>query len=86
MTLESGRRVIAGNADEKADDLKHRANLVARGRCQPIIARVFTFKEAIDAHRYADRPSQPGSVVITMIGVTKDNFLAPHTGAMGNDA
>ena len=75
LTQEPGRQVIAGNAEEKADDLKHLANLVAPGRYQPI-----------DAHRYPDRPSQPGSVVIAMIGVTKDNFLAPHTGAMGNDA
>lgn len=86
LPRRSGRQVIAGTAEEKADDLKHLANLVAQGRYQPIIARVFAFSEAIDAHRYADGPSQPGSVLVGMNGVTKDFFLAPQAGAMGNDA
>lgn len=86
LPRRSGRYVIAGTAEEKADDLKHLADLVARGCYQPVIAREFPFSEAIEAHRYADRPSQPGGVVVKMNGVTKENFLAPHVMAIRDDA
>ena len=73
MPRRSGRYVIAGTADEKGDDLKHLTDLTAQGLYQPIIARVFAFEEAIDAHRYAERPNQPGSVVIAMNAVRRTN-------------
>ena len=86
LPRRSGRYVIAGTAEEKADDLKHLADLVGQGCYQPAIARVFPFSEAIEAHRYADRPSQPGGVVVKMNDVTKNSFLAPQAGATGGDA
>lgn len=66
QSRRSGRKVIPGNAEESADDLKHLADLVRQGRYRPVIARVFPFGQAIEAHRYADRPSDGGSVVIKM--------------------
>jgi NADPH:quinone reductase-like Zn-dependent oxidoreductase len=62
----SGRRIIVGNAEERADDLEHLADLVRQGRYRPVIARVFPFEDAIEAHRYADCPSHGGSVVLRM--------------------
>ena len=69
LPRRSGRRVIAGNAEERADDLKHLADLVRLGRYRPVIAREFPFGQAIEAHRYADRPSDGGSVVLKMSGM-----------------
>ena len=86
LPSRSGRQLIAGTAEEKADYLKHLADLVSQGRYQPVIARTFPFSKAFEAHRFADRPGQPGSVVLIMNGITKGNLLAPHAGAMGNDA
>ena len=86
MPRRLGRRVIAGNAEEKADYLKQMADLVSQEHYQPIIARTFPFSQAFEAHRYADRPSQPGSVVIRMNGAIKDDLPAPYAGARGNNA
>ena len=61
-----GRHLIVGSAEERADDLKHLAELVRQGRFRPVIACLFPFEELIQAHRYADRPSRGGSVVIKM--------------------
>ena len=82
----AGRQVIVGTAEEKADDLKHLADLVAQGRYRPIIARVFPFEEAVEAHRYADRPSQAGGVLIKMNGVNTDNVCALQSEAVRDDA
>ncbi|MGB4116106.1 MAG: NAD(P)-dependent alcohol dehydrogenase [Polaromonas sp.] len=62
----SGRQVIAGTAEEKADDLKYLADLAAHGRYQPVISRIFPFEQAIEAHRYADRPGKCGSVLVKL--------------------
>lgn len=62
----AGRQVIAGTAEEKADDLKHLADLAAQGRYQPVISRIFPFEQAIEAHRYADLPSNGGSVLVKL--------------------
>ncbi|MDP2817392.1 MAG: NAD(P)-dependent alcohol dehydrogenase [Polaromonas sp.] len=62
----AGRHIIVGTAEERADQLGHLAELVRQGRYRPVIARVFPFEEAIEAHRYADRPGHGGSVVLKM--------------------
>lgn len=66
LPRRAGRRIIVGTAEERADDLEHLGDLVRQGRYRPVIARVFPFDEAIAAHRYADRPSHGGSVVLSM--------------------
>lgn len=76
LPRRSGRHVIVGNAEESADDLKHLAAQVAQGRYQPVIARIFPFVEAIEAHRYADCPSRGGSVVIKIDESAKASALA----------
>lgn len=64
LPVRTGRRVIVGTAEERPDHLEHLGDLVSQGRFHPIIARVFPFEEAIEAHRYADRAGHAGSVVI----------------------
>lgn len=66
LPRRAGRHIIVGNAEERADHLDHLADLVGQGRYRPVIARVFPFEEAIEAHQYADCPSHGGSVVIKM--------------------
>lgn len=68
----AGRRIIVGNAEERANHLEHLGELVRQGRYRPVIARVFPFEEAIEAHRYADRAGHGGSVVLQMKGLAED--------------
>lgn len=68
LPRRAGRRLIVGTAEERADQLEHLGELVRQGRYRPVIARVFPFDEAIEAHRYADHPGHGGSVVIRMKG------------------
>jgi NADPH:quinone reductase-like Zn-dependent oxidoreductase len=66
LPRRAGRRVIVGTAEERADHLERLAEWVRQGRYSPSIARVFPFAEAIEAHRFADRPGHGGSVVLKM--------------------
>lgn len=66
LPVRAGRRVIVGTAEERPDLLEYLGDLVRQGRFRPVIARVFPFEEAIEAHRYADRTGRGGSVVISM--------------------
>ena len=72
-----GRRMIVGTAEESADHLKHLADLVVSGRYRPVIAHVFSFVQAIEAHRYADLPGHAGSVVIQMKGIAETVGVVP---------
>lgn len=65
-----GLRVLAGTAQERSGDLEQLAEWVRRGLYRPVVARVFPFAQAIDAHRFADQPGRGGSVVIRMPGPT----------------
>jgi NADPH:quinone reductase-like Zn-dependent oxidoreductase len=68
LPRRAGRHLIVGTAEERPDHLEHLADLVCQGHYRPVIARVFPFEDAIEAHRYADRPGHGGSVVIKMKG------------------
>ena len=71
----AGRHIIVGTAEERADHLTYLADLVRQGHYRPGIACVFPFEEAIEAHRYADRPGHGGSVVIRMSRIAENGAL-----------
>ena len=71
----AGRRIIVGTAEERPDHLVQLCELVRQGQFRPVIARMFPFNQAIEAHRYADRAGHGGSVVIKM-GSTGDSGVA----------
>ena len=75
LPRRAGRRLIVGTAEERADQLEHLGELVRQGRYRPVIARVFPFDQAIEAHRYADHPGNGGSVVIRMKGEAGNGTL-----------
>ncbi|WP_395058789.1 NAD(P)-dependent alcohol dehydrogenase [Polaromonas sp.] len=77
LPRRAGRRVIVGTAEERADHLERLAEWVRQGRYAPTIARVFPFAQAIEAHRYADRPGHGGSVVIAMKSTVENGALPP---------
>jgi NADPH:quinone reductase-like Zn-dependent oxidoreductase len=64
-SLTSGRRIIAGPAAERADDLRTLATLAEAGAFRPVIDRCFPFEQIVDAHRVVDTGRKRGNLVVT---------------------
>jgi NADPH:quinone reductase-like Zn-dependent oxidoreductase len=66
VSLTSKRRVIAGPAAERAEDLRLLAKLAETGEFRAVIDRRYPFEEIVEAHRYVDTGRKRGSVVLTL--------------------
>jgi NADPH:quinone reductase-like Zn-dependent oxidoreductase len=66
VSLTSGRKVIAGPAAERPEDLLFLAELAAAGRFRPVIDRRYPFERIAEAHRYVDTGRKRGNVVVTL--------------------
>jgi NADPH:quinone reductase-like Zn-dependent oxidoreductase len=66
VSLTSKRRVIAGPAGERAEDLRLLAKLAETGELRAVIDRRYPFEEIVEAHRYVDTGRKRGSVVLTL--------------------
>lgn len=66
VSLTSGRRVIAGPAAVKLDDLRTLAALAETGEFQPVIDRIYPLQQIVEAHRYVDTGRKKGNVIISM--------------------
>ena len=62
----AGKRVIAGPAEERADDVPQLASLAEAGAFRPIIDRRFRFADMAAAHAYGDTGRKRGSIVVTV--------------------
>jgi NADPH:quinone reductase-like Zn-dependent oxidoreductase len=62
----SKRKVIAGPATEKQEDLEFLARLVERGLYKPVIDRIYSFEDLPEAHTYTDSGRKKGNVVISL--------------------
>ncbi|MBJ3784863.1 NAD(P)-dependent alcohol dehydrogenase [Devosia sediminis] len=61
-----GKRMIAGPASERADDVMELGRLAAAGHFRPYIDRVFAFVDLPAAHAHVDTGRKRGSVVIAV--------------------
>jgi NADPH:quinone reductase-like Zn-dependent oxidoreductase len=68
VSLTTSKRIIAGPAAERADDVRLLAELAASGELKPVIDREYPFEQIADAHRYVDAGHKKGSVVVTLNG------------------
>ena len=64
--LLTGKKVIAGPAEERVDDIIHIAHLAAKGVLKPTVDRIYPFDDMVAAHSYVDTGRKRGSVVITL--------------------
>jgi NADPH:quinone reductase-like Zn-dependent oxidoreductase len=60
------KKVIFAFAPEKAEDLKHIAQLLASGEIKTVIDRRYSLDQIQEAHRYVESGAKKGNVVITV--------------------
>jgi len=64
--LVTGKKVIAGPAEERASDVQQLAELAENGTLKPVVDRIYPFEKMRDAHAYVDTGRKKGAVVITL--------------------
>ena len=64
--LAGGKKVIAGMAIDRVDNLVFLKKLLEAGTLKPVIDRRYPLEQAAEAHCYADTGHKRGSVVITL--------------------
>ena len=65
--LTGGKKVLAGMAPDRREDLVFLNELLEAGRIKRVIDRRYPLEKTAEAHRYADTGHKRGSVVITLV-------------------
>ncbi len=66
MSIASSKKIIAGPAKVRVEDLSFLASLALAGAFKPVIDRHYPFEQIVEAHRYVDAGHKKGNVVIVL--------------------
>ena len=66
VPLTGSKKVIAGPAEERPDDVRRLADLVETGVLRPVIDRRYKFAQMAEAHAYVESGRKRGSVVVSV--------------------
>lgn len=69
VAMTSSKRIIAGPASCRAEDLSFLAELAQNGKYRAVIDRRYALEDIIQAHRYLDTGRKKGSLIITLTPV-----------------
>lgn len=66
VSMTSSKKIIAGPATARAEDLRFLARLAEAGEFRPVIDRRYPFEQIAEAHRYVDTGRKRGNVILTL--------------------
>ena len=66
ISMASDKKIVAGPAAERLDDLHFLAELAEAGEYTPVVGRTYSLEQIADAHRYVDTGRKRGNVVISV--------------------
>jgi NADPH:quinone reductase-like Zn-dependent oxidoreductase len=67
LTMRTGKKLIAGPAAGKAEDLRFLAGLAQKGEYRPVIDRVYPFDQIREAFGRVETGHKKGNLVITLL-------------------
>jgi NADPH:quinone reductase-like Zn-dependent oxidoreductase len=67
VNMRSDKKVVAGPASERVEDLRTLAELAEKGKYKPFIDRTYPLERAAEAHAYVDTGRKKGNVVLVVV-------------------
>ncbi|MGZ7031699.1 MAG: NAD(P)-dependent alcohol dehydrogenase, partial [Thermoanaerobaculia bacterium] len=66
VAISGSKRIVAGTAAARGEDLRYLADLARSGEFKPVIDRRYRFDQMAEAHAYVDTGRKRGNVVVTL--------------------